>query len=66
MHDLNPWQVRGATKEIAARLGISSAAVSQWRTAASGIPEKHREVVRAVIKEILARPNPPPHRSDAA
>lgn len=60
MQQIAPWQVRGASKAIAAELGISDAAVSQWRKA--GIPEKHRAVVQRVIADILA---PPARHPDA-
>lgn len=56
MQRISPWQVRGATKAVAKELGISEAAVSQWRKA--GVPEKHRATVDRVIAGILAAPPP--------
>lgn len=54
MHDeIQPWHVRGATKAIAERAGISESAVSQWRR--TGVPAKHRDLVREVIAELLPR-----------
>lgn len=58
MHDdIQPWHVRGATKAIAERLGISEAAVSQWRR--NGVPMKHRQAVREVIAELLPQKSEP-------
>ncbi len=49
---LKPSMIRGATKAIAERLGLSEATVSLWRL--RGIPDKHAETVRAVIAELVA------------
>lgn len=61
-HDhLQPWHIRGATKAIAERAGITESAVSQWRH--GGVPAKHQALVREVIAELLGPRMPP---ADAA
>jgi DNA-binding transcriptional regulator YdaS (Cro superfamily) len=46
------YTTRGAVTAVAARLGISDAAVSQWKT--RGIPERRIADVEAALREYLA------------